>query len=129
MRDRSFVIDEGMKTTIAGVCYGAFRNWTFIIERRRLPDWHDADFIARNDFIRGVFYIISNAEKDIYTTPEMLHIEWIEHKTSMGWKHGDTKCLINRTHPLMLPWEQLNNRQRLPSSLFVSIVDTFLEAT
>lgn len=124
----SFTIDEGMKITIAGVCYGAFRNWTQLIEGRLLPDWAECDPTSRNEYIRGVFYLISNFENDTPKTPRELHGHWYQYRASLGWGYGETRDLANRLHPLMLPWISLNARQRLASELFVSIVETFLKA-
>lgn len=126
--NKSFTIDTGVINVIAGVCYGAFRNWCIAYEGRRLPDWTDADFPLRHSYIDGVSFIYTNYKEGIIVTPEMLHEKWFKLKTHQGWQYGDVKDLINRKHPLLKPWGVLNTRQRLVSELFVSIVFTFLRA-
>lgn len=42
------------------------------------------------------------------------HDLWMKEKTDDGWRYGTELSTVNKTHPLLLPWEQLPDRYKKP---------------
>jgi hypothetical protein len=40
-------------------------------------------------------------------TLEENHENWMKYKEQAGWKYGNDKCFVCKTHPDMVPYEQL----------------------
>jgi RyR domain len=54
--------------------------------------------------------------------PEELHEDWVKNKQAHGWVYGEYKDTELKTHPCMVPWEQLPEDQRVKDRLFIAIV-------
>lgn len=61
------------------------------------------------------------------TDPGALHQGWMDDKLAAGWTHGPVKDPEARTHPCLLPWDQLPEHQRLKDVLFVATVSAALD--
>lgn len=55
-------------------------------------------------------------------TPEQLHRDWAEWKTARGWTYGPDRDPDARTHPCLLPYEDLPEHQRVKDRVFLAIV-------
>lgn len=55
-------------------------------------------------------------------TPEQSHQSWIDFKLSHGWKWGPVKDEVAKEHPLLVPYEELPEQQKLKDHLFSAIV-------
>lgn len=80
------------------------------------PPWEEAPAWQRNSARDGVAKALDGA------TPEQLHNSWCEFKLADGWAHGEVKDPARRTHPCLVPYEQLPEEQRAKDTLFHSIV-------
>ncbi len=114
-------------TVIAGVCHGAIRNWLSGIELADGTAWLDLEPWIRTDYIRAVSYVVDRYTLGEKTTERQLHEEWVEHRKAHGWRYGEKKCVKTRLDPVLLPWEELTEIQKLRDRLFLNIVNTFLE--
>lgn len=85
--------------------------------------WESAPEELKANTRNSVLAII--AQPDI--TPSRLHEIWMEDKIKHGWKLGLVKDAELKTHPLLIPYEKLDLKNRLKDSLFHSIVKSFLE--
>ncbi len=81
--------------------------------------WADAPEWQRKSAVDGVVACLRGG--DDYT-PEKSHANWLEGKVLDGWKWGPVKDAEAKTHPCMVPYDQLPEEQRLKDSLFVAIV-------
>lgn len=41
------------------------------------------------------------------------HERWVKERTDAGWRYGLTMNLTQKTHPMLVPWEQLPDSQRV----------------
>ncbi len=80
------------------------------------PPWDDAPEWQRDSAVDGVKAALAGA------TPEQLHENWLRFKEAGGWIYGETKSQAAKTHPCMLPYDQLPPDQRLKDDLFAAIV-------
>lgn len=80
--------------------------------------WPELDQETMESAIDGVDNII---ETD--ATPEESHANWMQFKTEHGWKYGEVKDPEAKTHPCLVPYEDLPENQKIKDSLFHAIVN------
>lgn len=56
-------------------------------------------------------------------SPAELHQSWCERKRADGWTYGEVKDAAARTHPCLVPHDQLPEEQRRKDFLFAAIVN------
>lgn len=61
-------------------------------------------------------------KKDL--TPEQLHFNWVEQKKEEGWVYGESYSEEEKTHPLLMDYEDLNEAQKISNIIIVSTVRT-----
>jgi hypothetical protein len=54
-------------------------------------------------------------------TPRELHDDWCAFKRERGWTYGPVKDPLAKTHPCLVPYDQLPPEQRLKDRLFLAI--------
>lgn len=85
-------------------------------------DWENAPQWQKDSCMNGVdFHLKFN------TTPEDSHKNWMNHKITDGWKYGKVKDEILKTHPCMVPYDELPESQRVKDYLFKAIVDSIFK--
>ena len=77
-------------------------------------EWGESPHWQRESAMAGVAAIIASPE----ITPADLHGEWLAVKESEGWIYGDVKDAEKKTHPCMIPYEDLPVEQRTKDALF-----------
>lgn len=80
------------------------------------PRWDDAPEWARWSCIEGVRDALGGL------TPQEHHEAWAETMRAEGWTRGPVRDGEAKTHPLLVPWEELPPRQRVKNELFLTIV-------
>lgn len=81
------------------------------------PPWEDAPEWQRHSAIVGVRAALAGE------TAEELHDSWIATKYEDGWVYGTVKSYEHRTHPCLVPYEELPEQQRRKDHLFHAIVN------
>jgi len=51
------------------------------------------------------------------------HKEWMKNKLKDGWTHGPDKDDAKKTHPALVPYEDLSKHERIKDELVVNIVE------
>ena len=54
-------------------------------------------------------------------TPQENHEHWCRYKTAQGWTRGE-KDPEKMTHPCLVPWDELPERERMKALLFHAVV-------
>lgn len=80
--------------------------------------WEDAPNWQRDSVCRGVEMHL----RDPAVTPEQSHQSWMDQKLREGWAFGEVKDGNAKTHPCLLPYDQLPHEQRLKDHIFRGIV-------
>ena len=104
---------------IAQVCHEANIAFCKALGDESQPSWEDADNSIKGSAIQGVLYRINNPNH----TPKDMHDNWMKFKIEDGWVYGPEKCPVNKTHPSLVPYEELSESERFKDSLFSAIVD------
>lgn len=112
-----------METTkilkIAQVCHQANQAWCEMNGDSSQRSWHIAEQWQRDSAIKGVEFRLNNPD-----APESAqHDAWMADKEKDGWIYGDVKDAKQKTHPCMVPFEELPEFQRKKDALFCAIVD------
>lgn len=85
------------------------------------PLWKDAPEWQKDSAISGVVYYLQNP----YSKPEDIHNNWLKVKKEDGWVYGEVKDPENKTHPCIVPYEELDLFQKVKDTLFLSVVRSF----
>jgi hypothetical protein len=67
--------------------------------------------------------VLSGVEKALAgATPEQLHDAWCDFQRANGWVYGETKDAVAKTHPCLVPYDQLPAEQRNKDQFFLAVV-------
>lgn len=103
---------------IAAACHEANRHYCRSIGDTSQPAWDDAPEWQRSSALTGVTKILSGE----VTTPEQSHESWMAQKLAEGWAYGPVKDTEAKTHPCLVPYEQLSDEHRMKATIFHGIV-------
>ena len=103
---------------IAKCCHEANRAYCAAIFDPVLDPWDSAPEWQRQSCISGVRFHIENPTAG----PQGSHENWMADKARDGWVYGETKDPEAKTHPCMIPYDELSINQRVKDFIFVSIV-------
>ena len=103
---------------IARVTHEANRAWCAANGDMSQPSWDDAPDWQKDSAISGVWFHVDNPFADDSAS----HDAWLAEKDADGWVYGDVKDPEKKTHPCMVPFEDLPKVQQLKDALFRGIV-------
>ena len=105
---------------IAKVCHQANKAWCEENGDFTQCNWEEATQWQRYSAIIGVEFRLNNPD-----APESaLHDAWLAVKVADGWKYGEVKDPEAKTHPCIVPYNELPEFQRKKDALFLAIVDS-----
>lgn len=111
LRARALTIER-----IARVVYGVNQTYNKILGKES-RDWAE----SKQGFMLGTAVAING------TSEQMLHEAWLGFMKDAGWKHGDKKDSGAKTHPNMVPFEELSAEERSKNLLTRVIVENLRE--
>lgn len=83
-----------------------------------VQDWQRTTAAHRASMLAGVDMHIANPA----SSPQAQHEAWMAAKVADGWKWGEVKDEAAKTHPAMLPYDELPPVQRAKDFIFKAIV-------
>src|SRR5690606_31219990 len=86
-------------------------------DHSHLP-WEETSEELKKSMEYGVKLHLENPD----TTPEQSHESWLAQKEKDGWVYGEIKDIENKTHPCILPYDQLPAEQKTKDYLFKAVV-------
>lgn len=104
---------------IAIACHEANRAWCLYNDDNSQKHWEDAEEWQRDSAIKGVEFAINNPD----APDSAQHDAWMADKVSQGWVYGEKKDAEAKTHPCIVPFEQLPEFQQKKDKLFRAIVN------
>lgn len=117
-------MNEAMKSIedIAKTAHEMNRLYCQAIGDNSQPEWDDAPEWQRESAQLGVKNILNGTVKQ----PSDSHVSWLQHKQAEGWVYGEVKDPDAKTHPCMVPYEELSETQRAKDSIFFAVVKGML---
>lgn len=109
--------------SIARVVHEANRAYCEMIGDFSQQPWEQAAEWQRESAIDGVAKFLSGE----LPTPEAQHDAWVAFKVQDGWRYGEVKDAERKTHPCMVPYEQLPPEQKRKDHLFRAICAALTE--
>lgn len=103
---------------VAAIAHEANRAYCIQLGDTSQPIWHCAPAWQRKSAIEGVRFHLANPD----ATPEQSHENWMAEKIRDGWEWGPRKDPAARTHPCLVPYDQLPEVQRAKDHLFAAVV-------
>jgi hypothetical protein len=107
---------------IARVAHEANRGYCIGLGDYSQERWENAPQWQKDSAIAGVEAIIANPA----LTPEQSHEGWLTQKKDDGWVYGTTKNPDKKTHPCVVPYDELPAEQRVKDALFGAVVRALL---
>lgn len=104
---------------IAKCCHESNRVWCQANGDDTQKHWQDAEQWQRDSAIKGVEFKLSNPDAG----HDAQHNSWMKEKIDQGWVYGEIKDAEKKTHPCIVPFEQLPEFQQKKDALFCAIVD------
>lgn len=111
--------EEPVKLTtdqIARICHEANRALQLTLHEDVNPPWD----VCTTSFKDSVRDGVMNAKDGHW--PREMHEDWCQFKLNQGWTYGEKKDFGAKTHPNLVPYEELPEEQKRKDDLFVSIV-------
>lgn len=106
---------------IAQVCYAANRAYaeTYAGDICAEP-WETCSPELRRSIQHGVEHVLSHPN----LPARQQHDAWMCYKLEHGWTLGDVKDEAKKTHPGLVPWDDLDDYEQRKDVLFLAIVRT-----
>jgi RyR domain len=82
--------------------------------------WEDREEPFRAQF-RDVIDMMCGPDRK--TSPEELHDDWWRAYEAMGWRYGPERDTEAKTHPDMVPYDDLEPRERDKDAVFVALCE------
>ena len=105
---------------IAKICHQVNKAYCESIGDTSQVDWEEAPNWQIQSAINGVK---SHLNDNI--TPEQSHEVWMKEKIDNGWIYGPEKDETLKTHPCIVPYNELPLEQRTKDYLFKAVCDAF----
>lgn len=103
---------------VARICHEANKGLCEATGDHSQKSWNDAEGWQRDSAISGVKFAIDNPD----APDSAQHDAWAAEKVAQGWVYGSVKDANAKTHPCLVPFDQLPPEQQAKDSLFRGIV-------
>ncbi len=111
---------EPIEHAIARMCHEANRGICIAMGDNSQVAWEAAPEWQRESAIKGVQFCIANPD----APPSANHDSWSLEKVTTGWKFGAIKDPVAKTHPCLVPFDDLPAAQKVKDVVFKAIVAT-----
>lgn len=105
--------------SIAKTCHQANKAWCEANGDNSQKNWDEAEKWQRDSALKGVGFRIAYPDSG----HDAQHNAWMQDKITQGWKYGLKKDPEKKTHPCIVPFDQLPIFQQKKDALFAGIVD------
>ena len=105
---------------IAVVCHQANKAWCESNNDNSQKNWAEAEQWQRDSAIKGVQFKLDNPNAG----HDAQHNSWMQEKVNDGWVYGEVKDAELKTHPCIVPFNELPEFQQKKDALFCAIVES-----
>jgi len=100
--------------------YLAARIQAMAVDAPIIPEiWYERDDAFRDQFIK---YVDELCHTDEFPTPEEAHNSWWRAYEEMGWTYGPVRDTDKKTHPDMVSFHELEQREQDKDAVFLALV-------
>jgi hypothetical protein len=82
--------------------------------------WANREDAFRDQFIPVIAMMCSDERK---SSPEELHDDWVKAYEVMGWVYGPVRDKEAKTHPDMVPYDELGFAEQIKDAVFVALCE------
>ena len=118
-QDLYAITERNKILAIAKACHQANKAWCESDGDSSQNNWEDAESWQRDSAISGVKFRLENPD----APASAMHDNWSKEKVADGWVYGEVKDVEKKTHPCLVPFEELPLFQQKKDKLFSAIVD------
>ncbi|MES2395798.1 MAG: RyR domain-containing protein [Bacteroidota bacterium] len=104
---------------IAIVCHQANKVWCEGNGDFSQKDWNEAEAWQTESAVKGVEFKLDNPD----AKEDAQHNVWMKDKVDAGWVYGEVKDAEKKTHPCIVPFNELPEFQQKKDALFCAIVN------
>jgi hypothetical protein len=105
--------------TIAVACHEAYRAFCQLNGDQSVREWQNAEQWQRENTLSTVKFLLDNPN----SPHNVLHDILSKEKIDAGWVYGDVKDVTAKTHPCLVPFEELPEFQQKKDVLFCVLVE------
>lgn len=103
---------------LAAICHETNRAYQWAREEKVSDPWVAASEGIQLSALAGVRAVLDGTTDG----PRAQHEQWMAHKVADGWVHGDAKDEAAKTHPQLVPYDDLSPFDRAKDDLFRAVV-------
>lgn len=103
---------------VAMVCHQVNKAYCEAMGDFSQPNWEEAPTWQRRSAILGVMLHAN----DPAAGPAASHASWMSQKVEEGWVYGEVKDPEAKTHPCIVPFDQLPREQQAKDYIFRAVV-------
>lgn len=101
--------------------YEAARLQAAAVDAPIVPEpWADREEAFRAQFLNVIEMMCGPDRK---SSPAELHDDWVRAYEAMGWSYGPVRDPEARTHPDMVPFDDLEFREQIKDAVFVALCE------
>ena len=124
-----------LKTLIGAACHSA---WWALMKAQNIeaPDWWEIPTEQKEDVQAGVEIIVEQLENKNYSAYELIgnsqtilkelaesaHKSWMQRKINLGWTYGPLLDEELKTHPCLVPYNEISAFDKLKDEVFINTV-------
>lgn len=107
---------------VASICHEANRAYCIALKDYSQKPWPDAGPEIQYSAKHGVKFLLAHFVQKRIPPPWSLHDSWAAQKVKDGWKFGLIKDPVAKTHPCLVPFDQLPHAQQVKDFIFHGVV-------
>lgn len=121
--ERCCTEDKKLITQIASFCHEMNRIWCEANGDHSQKTWEEAEQWQKESAIAGVRFALNNPDAPISAQ----HDAWMADKIADGWVYGEIKDAEKKTHPCLVPFDELPVFQQKKDEIFRKTVESCIE--
>ena len=114
-------MSDGLSVTRAIFVYEAARLQAIAVDAPVVPEpWEQRDEKFRAQFQEVIERQMGPMRSG---SPAELHGGWVQAYIDMGWTYGPERSVENKTHPDMVPFDQLEQHEQDKDAVFIALCE------
>jgi hypothetical protein len=112
---------EEIRDLIARSVHESIRAYQLALGEPPIPPWDEAESMQESTR-EAVEFALRNP------SPGAQHDHWVRSKQRDGWTYGPAKDATKKTHPSMVPFDELSETERRKDAILIGVVQALARA-